>query len=146
MNLVTLSTFQFPAEAYPLKAMLESAGIPVVLINENLISINPLLSNLLGGVQLQVSEEDKKEASIILDLFFKQPPHTTSDIGPEWKRDFDEIQTWCPACDSYPVYQKKMGLGKSILIGIYIQILSFMTFWFVHKKLVCAHCSHKWEQ
>jgi hypothetical protein len=144
--MITVYTFQFPSEAYPLKALLESSGIPVVLSNENLISINPLLSNMLGGVAVQVSEQDEKEARRICDLFFKDPPHNTTDIEPKWKLEYDEVQTWCPSCDHFPVFQKKASAEKSIVIGLIVSLFSFLLFWFIPKKLVCAHCGHEWTR
>lgn len=62
MNLVTIKTFSDPYEANICKSHLESEGIVCFLNNETFIGANPLLSNAVGGYQLQCKEEDAEKA------------------------------------------------------------------------------------
>ena len=63
---VTLSTYNTPNEAYMLIGRLESEGIDCYIEDDNLISVNPLLSNAIGGVKLNVSEKHLERALLIL--------------------------------------------------------------------------------
>lgn len=61
-NFVTLLTFTLPHEAYPVKALLESQGIEVFIRDEITAQVNNFISNAIGGVKLDVREEDYKQA------------------------------------------------------------------------------------
>jgi hypothetical protein len=63
-ELVTILTFNFPSEAYVIKARLESEGIRCHLQNENFY-YKRFFSQ--SGVQLQVLSSDVERAKIILD-------------------------------------------------------------------------------
>ncbi len=66
MPLITLRTFQYPLEITLLKSMLEDSGIPVFVKDEFTILMNPLYSNAIGGIKLQVLEEDLEKATEVL--------------------------------------------------------------------------------
>jgi hypothetical protein len=144
-TMVTVHRFQFPSEAYALKALLESAGIPVVLINENLIGINPLMSNMLGGVKVTVAKVDEDVARELIKSYFEKPENTQTPLDARWKMEFDEVETWCPNCEAFPVYTKKRDPNLSILglIGCFLMV----PFSMLHKKtLFCARCLHEWKR
>ena len=65
-RLVTVATFNQPIEAHVVKGRLESEGIETFLADEHVISMNPFYSNAVGGVKVQVAEEDVEEALKIL--------------------------------------------------------------------------------
>ncbi|KAA6302398.1 MAG: hypothetical protein EZS26_001511 [Candidatus Ordinivivax streblomastigis] len=65
-KLVTLLTFTYPSEMYVLRSRLESEGIACLAQDELTIQVNPLYSNALGGVKLQVLESDVERALEIL--------------------------------------------------------------------------------
>jgi hypothetical protein len=142
--MVTVHTFQFPSEAYPLKALLESAGIPVVLINENLISINPLMSQMLGGLKLTVSEQDEAQARLLIENYFRSPETTQPELDPKWKAQFEEVQTWCPNCEAYPVFIQKEPDIRTI--SQFLKAVLMAPFFIRKKKHFCAACLHEWEQ
>ncbi|PXX31524.1 hypothetical protein [Arenibacter sp. ARW7G5Y1] len=50
----TIAAFEFVADVQILKGRLESDGIPVFLRDENTLNSDPLISNAIGGVKLQV--------------------------------------------------------------------------------------------
>jgi hypothetical protein len=66
MALITLRTFEYPLEITLLKSMLEDSGIPVFVKDEFTILMNPLYSNAIGGIKLQVLEEDIEKATEVL--------------------------------------------------------------------------------
>ncbi len=50
----TIAVFQYAAEAQVIKQKLISEGISVFLADEHTINTDPLVSNAIGGVKLQV--------------------------------------------------------------------------------------------
>lgn len=73
MALITLRTFEYPLEITLLKSMLEDAGIPVFVKDEFTILMNPLYSNAIGGIKLQVLEENLEKAIEVLKDFESEP-------------------------------------------------------------------------
>lgn len=69
MALITLRTFEYPLEITLLKSMLEDVGIPVFVKDEFTILMNPLYSNAIGGIKLQVLEENLEKAIEVLKDF-----------------------------------------------------------------------------
>jgi hypothetical protein len=66
-SIVTLRQFLTVQEAVMAKSVLDSAGIESFLADENVISMNWLWSNALGGVKLQVRKTDVAVASELLE-------------------------------------------------------------------------------
>jgi len=91
-NLVTIATFDFPAEAETQKIRLEHSGIRAFLSDNNLVGMNWFLSNAVGGVKLQVAAEDADRANRILERSqaARTPP---ADEAPE-----ENIAFACQEC------------------------------------------------
>jgi hypothetical protein len=68
-NLVTVGVFQFVAEAELMQSSLEDQGIPAYLANDHIIAMDWLLSTAVGGVMLQVANEDAEAAMQIITEF-----------------------------------------------------------------------------
>ena len=66
--MVTIATFSKVEEAHLLRMRLEDAGIPAYIRDENTIQIDWLYSNALGGVRVDVSDEDLDAAKAVLAL------------------------------------------------------------------------------
>lgn len=66
-NIITIATYDNPLTANLMKAKLKDAGIESFLANENIIGIQPLYSNAVGGIKLQVLESDATDAMDILN-------------------------------------------------------------------------------
>ena len=62
-KLVTIATFDFPAEAEIMKLFLEYQGFQVFLADDNLVRMNWFLSNAVGGAKLQVLESKAELAA-----------------------------------------------------------------------------------
>jgi DNA-directed RNA polymerase subunit RPC12/RpoP len=58
----TLAAFEYPADVQIIKGKLESEGISVFLKDENTINTDPLISQAIGGVKLQVYSKDRDRA------------------------------------------------------------------------------------
>jgi hypothetical protein len=92
---VTLRQFRDLPEALIARGSLESAGIQAFLIDDNMIRMDWFISNLLGGIKLEVRAEDAEAAREILD----QPIQETLDV--EGVGNFDQPK--CPRCQSLNV-------------------------------------------
>jgi hypothetical protein len=131
-DLVTLRKFRDLPEALLAKGALESAGIESQLVDDNMIRMDWFISNLLGGIKLQVHAGDLETANEVLN----QPiPHT---IDVEGVGHFEQPK--CPQCGSLDVsfreLDKLLSYG-SAYVGIPIP---------VHQKAWCCHaCGHEWE-
>ena len=66
-DLLTIRQFRDLPEALLAKSVLDSAGIECFLGDDNLIRMDWLWSNLLGGIKLRVRQEDAIVASRLLE-------------------------------------------------------------------------------
>ena len=65
-RVLTVAVFQSPYEAGMAKGELEAYGIPSFVLDEFTIGANPLYSNALGGIKLQVTASFAEEAQRII--------------------------------------------------------------------------------
>lgn len=86
MSLVTIATFSHAFNMHVMKGRLETEGIPAFAKDEHTISVNPLYGGALGGIKLQVREEDVPEAERILAEAGYVPPVFTTDTAPSQNR------------------------------------------------------------
>jgi hypothetical protein len=66
-ELVTIRKFRDLPEALLAQGRLESSGIEAFLFDDNMVRMDWLISNLLGGVKLKVEEENVEVAEEILN-------------------------------------------------------------------------------
>jgi hypothetical protein len=66
-KLVTIARFDLAGQAHIAKNALEAAGIKSVLADEQTIAMDWLLSNAIGGIKVQVLEEDAERAVTALE-------------------------------------------------------------------------------
>jgi hypothetical protein len=90
--LVTVRTYRDLTEALVGRSLLESAGIAAWIADEHLVRMNWFLSNVVGGMRLQVDQRDEADAREILG---ESGPETIT-YGPE--EAF--VQPTCPKCGS----------------------------------------------
>ena len=91
-HLVTVRRFRDLTEAFVGRALLESAGIPAWIADENLVRMDWFYSNLIGGMRLQVDERDEAAAVEILEAGV--PATITYGLEETY------IQPTCPTCGS----------------------------------------------
>ncbi|MBU2948562.1 putative signal transducing protein [Zobellia uliginosa] len=115
----TVASFDYPADVQILKGKLESEGIPVFLRDEHTLNSDPMISNAIGGVKLQVYTEDKQKA---IDIYNEIRAYAQDDDG---------NLIICPNCKmqkSEVYYNRK---------GILYKLFPF----FEEKKYKCLHCN-----
>ncbi|MEX0606231.1 MAG: DUF2007 domain-containing protein [Marinobacter sp.] len=66
MSWVTLGRYSMPLEAHLDRSRLESEGIDAFVADEHTVNMQWMLSNAIGGVRLQVQEDDLYRARRIL--------------------------------------------------------------------------------
>ncbi len=120
--MLTLAKFQSPDEAHLARMKLEGSGIEAFIADETLVSMNWLYSNAIGGIRLQVREEDLERAMEILQL-------APSEEG---------IVT-CPRCGSQNIKYRKIGPAAALglLIGFLLPAKA--------NKIDCVDCEHSFE-
>jgi hypothetical protein len=129
---VTIRRFRDLPEALLAKGSLESAGIPCALADDNMVRLDWFISNLIGGVKLQVNPEDAAAAAEILD----QPiPEEFETEGTGEYR-----QPRCPNCQSLDVSFEELNKPiayASAYIGFPLPI--HRTAW------KCHACGREWN-
>lgn len=63
----TIAIFTYPSEYAVLKHLLQQSNIRFVFQNETMISVLPFHSNAIGGIRLNVHEEDVAVAKDIIN-------------------------------------------------------------------------------
>lgn len=66
-ELVTVATYPMPYQAHLAKTHLEAEGIPAFIQDEHLNSIDWLYTPALGGIRLQVAQDQLEEARKVLE-------------------------------------------------------------------------------
>jgi len=64
--LITIARFTYPYEAQIAWSKLDALGVSAYIADEHTINMQWLYSNALGGVRLQVREEDEQAALLAL--------------------------------------------------------------------------------
>jgi hypothetical protein len=93
---VTLQHFRDIPEALLAKGKLESAGIPCLLADGNLVRMDWLLSNAIGGIRLQVHQEDLESARGVLEEPIPEEFYE-EEVGESF------TQPRCPRCYSLDI-------------------------------------------
>ena len=91
-RLVTVQRYRDLADAYVARSLLESAGIPAWIADENLVRMDWFYSNLVGGMRLQVDEREEAAAREILE---ERAPGTIT-----YGEEEVYVQPTCPKCGS----------------------------------------------
>ncbi len=129
-QMVTIAKFRDLPEALLAQGNLNSAGIEAVLLDDNLIRLDWLWSNAVGGIKLQVRAEDAAEATDVLN----QPIPEEFEI--EGVGDYRQPE--CPKCKSLDVtFQEiyKPVAYASLWVPLPVQ----------RKGWKCRACGHEWE-
>ena len=74
----TIAAFEYVADVQIVKGKLESEGIPVFLRDENTLNSDPIISNAIGGVKLQVYTSDKEKA---IEIYNEIRAYAADDFG-----------------------------------------------------------------
>lgn len=134
-KIVTLAQYTYHPDYYIIKSLLESGGIEVFLGDDLSVSITPFLTNVTGGIKLNVRASQAEDALAILKDFnvnkLEQEDETEIVI-----RNIVFIKTFneCPKCESENVFYEKHSFFKSLFTS------------FVKREHYCKDCKHYWFQ
>jgi len=126
-----VATFTRQHDAHLLRIKLEGLEIPAVVCDDATASVAPHLTNAIGGIRVQVSDEDFIKAQASLQE--EQPSSVDLREG-----------LICPNCGSSDIAQalhEKRFYGLSFLISLSIMI----PFPLVKRRYCCNNCTHKWK-
>ena len=123
--MTTVATFSKPEEAHLFRMRLEAAGIPAFVQDENLVQTDWLFSNAVGGVRVQIADDDVEATREIL----------AADASPSSPDAEDVI---CPACGSHRTapdeWPRRLFFLSMLLLGFPLL--------FVRPRWRCAACQH----
>lgn len=137
-NIVVYQTFSDPIHANIVKGLLDAHGIQCFLSDENIVSVNALYAQAVGGVKLNVFEKDIRLIDSILTSMVPEP-----DIDTAEKKEKGIV---CPNCHSTNVayggsVKRKFGLWN-IIISIFLMIYPF----YMRKTYHCFDCDHEFKK
>jgi len=131
-KLVTIRKFRDLPEALLAKGSLDSAGLESFLADDNMVRLDWFISNLLGGIKLQVKPEDAETADKILNEPIPE--------GFEVEGIGQYEQPHCPNCHSLDVSFEELNKPiayTSAWVGLPLP---------VHRKAWRCHlCHHEWH-
>jgi hypothetical protein len=132
-RLVTVRRYRDLIEAFVGRSLLESAGIPAWVADENLVRMDWFYSNMVGGMRLQVDERDEAAAREILE---ERAPETIT-----YGEEEVYIQPTCPKCGS-----AEITLGNGTESGRSFVALSLLAIPVPPRKAAwhCEICSAQW--
>ncbi len=132
-KLVTIAQYRDLPQAGLDKSILESQGITCFLDNEFTIGVNWLYSTALGGVKINVLEDDVARAKEIL----QDNRDANVDVSTE---EGLPPETVCPLC-GLPEITTKNYTRKIAAINL----LFGLPFFFFLKRYRCNSCGHQWK-
>lgn len=138
---ITVASYPEPIEANLMRSKLLSEGIECILLDENLISVQPFYSNAIGGIKLQVHENDSQRAKEILTESQTPPLHIVHVAQNKPHRKTQGKTIHCPECNSTSVYYERLSTGELALCILFIGIPLL----FIKGKYHCYNCGNKWN-
>ncbi|WP_136523375.1 putative signal transducing protein [Geomonas ferrireducens] len=131
-RLVTIAQYRDLPEAGLAKSKLEAAGILCFLDNEYTVGANWLYSNALGGVKLNVPEENAEEAKAIIEenIEYIEPEESEGLLS----------DSACPACGATDI-ETKNYTRKFAAISLLISLPMFL----FRNRYCCKSCGHRWK-
>jgi hypothetical protein len=96
---VTLATFWTAAEAQLARLKLENEDVDCVILDENIVATDWLMANAVGGIKVQVREQDLDAAQLALQHGHDAP--STAPAKSSLASDMEScIEARCPECGS----------------------------------------------
>ena len=132
---VIVARFSTVGEAESARSALEAAGIAAAIADDEMITLNWLYSNILGGVKVLVPEADREEALTILsdtaeaETIEAPPPQPSAYI--------------CRRCGSDEVYRIRYRRLLAIPLLYAILIVLLMPVLLLLPKWRCDRCGRK---
>ncbi len=125
--MITVASFSKPEEAHMLRLRLEAGGIRAHVFDENMVQMDWMYSNAIGGVRVQIAEEDAEHAKAILE----EAPVESEPVG----------MPACPKCGSTNSAPDELPRRISFLS----LLVAGFPFMFSKTRWRCGSCNHVWK-
>ncbi len=134
MDLVTIKTFFYDHETILYEPTFRAEGIDYFLKDQKTVAIDPLVSNAIGGIKLQVRVEDEERArAVVAEIEANNSGTQLGDVivvnGQKYEKTLDE----CPSCESEDIYIYKQSFLKNLFSP------------FAKRERYCKNCQMKWS-
>lgn len=124
--MITVGCYSKPEEAHLMRMKLGANGVKAYLRDEFTTQMYWFYSNAIGGVKVEIFEEDEQRAKEILE---------TGDVDTPTAHP-------CPACASQSTRTNETGRRLSFLSILLLNLpLPVSRF-----KFVCNDCGHHWKE
>jgi hypothetical protein len=144
-DLVTVARFNFGYQAHLLAGKLEAEGIMAFVHDENNMSITPFISQIHGGVRVEVRQSQEAEARAIIktldDAVTPAPElHAALDIEGV---TYDLVKGACPECSTASVYLRRpSALANAATIAFLVTVTLPIK---LRHDYFCYNCHHEWK-
>jgi hypothetical protein len=148
----TVATFTTAIAAHAARTKLESEGIECFVADENLVGANPLYSNAVGGVKVQVAPKDAERARKALGESLGHEAEKGAKAGhgrapslAEAERFNNAKDVVCPKCGSEELERSLFSGNVSKAVWLLVSLLVMIPLpWFGARRLRCRSCGHGW--
>jgi hypothetical protein len=130
-----LNTYLYSHLAHLDLAKLSDEGIEAMIKDDNIVSINPIIAQAVGGIKILVEEKDYNKALHILQI------NDFESLKNEFQEDEISEQRKCPRCGSINSFQE-----GSWLVGLIFLFLMAIPFTTKKSTYACLECSFKWKE
>jgi hypothetical protein len=130
-NMAVVRRFRDLPEALLAKGSLDSAGIDCALVDDNVVRMDWLWSNGMGGIKLQVDAADAAAAEAIL----AQPIPENFDVSGVGEYE----QPRCPKCGSLDINFHELDPAAYLSLAVSVPIP------FRRRAWRCHSCHAEWE-
>jgi hypothetical protein len=135
--MITVARYFEPSEAHVVRALLESAGLRATVADEHHVTANYPISTALGGVRVQVPDENFEAAKALVAAY------ESGELQREFEQDVGEEPEACPACGSASVTGRVPASTKMMAVAVFV--LGSATFPTSDSVRKCASCGHSWS-
>jgi len=132
-KIVVFKTFYNPMEADIVRARLEDSGVHCFLTDTNMITVNPLYTQALGGIKLHMFEKDVPLANSILEEEIEEIP----------LEEIEEAEFICPKCGSTNVGFVQATKKRFNIFTMLVSFILIIYPFHVKKVHHCFNCEHE---
>ena len=129
----TIAVFQYSSEAQVIKGRIEAEGIETFLMDNHTIDTDPLVSNAIGGVKLNVRKKNEAAAREVLESINR---YSLTDEGQE---------IHCSRCESSKVeLLTNVRDLRSLMFFLFFFLISALPI-YVRYQYHCENCGNKYN-
>lgn len=145
-KIVVFETYYNPIEANIIKSRLMDSGVQCFLSDENMITINPLYTQALGGIKLHLFEKDVNTARSILQDEDVQIALGEAMVDvPESQNDDIQSDLVCPNCGSSNVGYVQATKKRFSILTMIVSILLLVYPFAAKKTNHCFDCEFEFK-